>query len=198
MAKQGEAQYEPRRQGPSLTGTVFPLISGKCMKTENVPVWIKICSLLLGMALLLTVAGAAAAGESMPGFSLPSALDGKTVDSGSFKGKVLLITFFTTWCPPCREEIPSLIQLQNDLAAREFSVIGMAMDEKGASVVAKLIEKTSINYPVLMADMKMARAFGGIVGVPTSFLVNREGEIVKRYPGYVPYSLLEKDINSIL
>ena len=168
------------------------------MKTENVPVWIKICSLLLGMAVLLTVAGAAAAGEAIPGFSLSSALDGKTVDSGSFKGKVLLITFFTTWCPPCREEIPSLIQLQNDLAAKGFSVIGMSMDEKGASVVAKLIEKTSINYPVLMADKKTARDFGGIVGVPTSFLVNREGEVVKRYPGYVPHSLLEKDINSIL
>jgi peroxiredoxin len=180
-----------------MTRTVFPFISGKYMKTANAPPWKKICSLLLGMVFILTVAGPAA-GESMPDFSLSSAQDGKTVDSGSFKGKVLLITFFTTWCPPCREEIPSLIQLQNDLATSGFSVIGMSMDEKGASVVAKLIEKTSINYPVLMADKKTARDFGGIVGVPTSFLVNREGEVVKRYPGYVPHSLLEKDINSIL
>jgi peroxiredoxin len=154
--------------------------------------------LLLGLAVLLAAAGFAAAGETMPDFSLSSALDGKTVASEDFKGKALLITFFTTWCPPCRQEIPSLIQLQNDYAAKGFSVIGLSMDEKGASVVAKLIEKESINYPVLMADSKTARDFGGIVGVPTSFLINRKGEVVKRYPGYVPHSLLEKDINSIL
>lgn len=168
------------------------------MRSHDNIVWQKICSLLLGLAVLLTVTGLAAAGEAMPGFSLSSALDGKTVDSEDFKGKALLITFFTTWCPPCRQEIPSLIQLQNDYAAKGFSVIGLSMDEKGASVVAKLIEKESINYPVLMADSKTARDFGGIVGVPTSFLINREGEVVKRYPGYVPHSLLEKDIKSIL
>lgn len=168
------------------------------MKRQDIPVLKKIYSLLLGVVVLLAVAGAAVAGETIPNFSLSSALDGKTVDSDSFKGKVLLLTFFTTWCPPCRQEIPSLIQLQNDLGAKGFSVIGLSMDEKGAAVVAKLIEKESINYPILMADAKTARDFGGIVGVPTSFLVNREGEVVKRYPGYVPHSLLEKDINSIL
>lgn len=168
------------------------------MRPQDNPVVHKIYSLLLGVAVLLTVAGTAAAGEAMPSFSLASALDGKTVASDSFKDKVLLLTFFTTWCPPCRQEIPSLIQLQNDLAGKGFSVIGLSMDEKGAAVVAKLIEKEGINYPVLMADSKTARDFGGIVGVPTSFLVNRKGEVVKRYPGYVPHSLLEKDINSIL
>lgn len=168
------------------------------MKSLDNIVWHKICSLLLGLAVIFAITGLAAAGEVMPDFSLTSALDGKTVDSDDFKGKALLITFFTTWCPPCREEIPSLIQLQNDYAAKGFSVIGLSMDEKGASVVAKLIEKESINYPVLMANSKTARDFGGIVGVPTSFLVNRKGEVVKRYPGYVPRSLLEKDISSIL
>jgi peroxiredoxin len=168
------------------------------MRSQDNTFWKKICSLLLGMAVLFTVTSLAAAGEAMPDFSLSSALDGKTIDSGDFKGKALLITFFTTWCPPCREEIPSLIQLQNDYAAKGFSVIGMSMDEKGASVVKKLIEKESINYPVLMASLKTARTFGGIVGVPTTFLINRDGEVVKRYPGYVPHSLLEKDIKAIL
>ena len=168
------------------------------MGSQNNIIWKKISSLLLGLAVVLAVTGLAAAGEAMPSFSLSSALDGKSVDSKDFKGKTLLITFFTTWCPPCRQEIPTLIQLQNDYAAKGFSVIGLSMDEKGASVVAKLIEKEGINYPVLMADAKTARDFGGIVGVPTSFLVNREGEVAKRYPGYVPHSLLEKDINSIL
>jgi peroxiredoxin len=184
--------------GKACPALFFSLILENSMKLEDKIVLKKICSLLLGLAVLLTVVGPAAAGDAMPSFSLSSAQDGKTVASDDFKGKTLLITFFTTWCPPCRQEIPSLIQLQNDYAAKGFSVIGLSMDEKGASVVAKLIEKESINYPVLMADSKTARDFGGIVGVPTSFLVNSEGEVVKRYPGYVPHSLLEKDINSIL
>ncbi|HBI15381.1 MAG TPA: TlpA family protein disulfide reductase [Desulfobulbaceae bacterium] len=168
------------------------------MRSKDGIIWHNICVLLLGAALLLAVNGPAAAGQAMPAFSLSSALDGKTLSSKDFKGKILLITFFTTWCPPCREEIPTLIQLQNDYAAKGFSVIGLSMDEKGASVVAKLIEKESINYPVLMADQKTARDFGGIVGIPTTFLVDREGMVVRRYPGYAPRSLLVKDIDSII
>ena len=167
------------------------------MKTQNSPLWHKISLLLLGLAVLFAGTSPAMAGEVMPGFSLSSAQDGKTVDSGAFKGKTLLITFFATWCPPCRQEIPSLIELQSAYAAKGFSVIGMSMDD-GASVVAKLIDKEKINYPVLMADGKTADDFGGIVGIPISFLVNKAGEVVKRYPGYAPHSLLEKDINSIL
>lgn len=167
------------------------------MKTHNSLLGHTICLLLLGLAVLCAAVRPAVAGEAMPGFSLSSALDGKTVDSGAFKGKTLLITFFATWCPPCRQEIPSLIQLQADYAAKGFSVVGMSMDD-GASVVAKLIDKEKINYPVLMADGKTADNFGGIVGIPISFLVNKAGEVVKRYPGYAPHSLLEKDINSIL
>lgn len=101
------------------------------MKPQKNPVVQKLYSLLLGAAFLLAVAGTAAAGDAMPSFSLSSALDGKTVASDTFKDKVLLVTFFTTWCPPCRQEIPSLIQLQNDLAVKGFAVIGLSMDEKG-------------------------------------------------------------------
>lgn len=167
------------------------------MKSEDNAVWKALAAVFLALALLLAGLRPAAAGEAMPGFSLSSAQDGKTVASGDFKGKALLVTFFATWCPPCRQEIPTLIQLQNDYAAKGFSVIGMSMDEE-AAVVAKLIKKEEINYPVLMAKAKTAGDFGGIVGIPTSFLVNRAGEVVKRYPGYVPHSLLAKDIDSIL
>lgn len=156
----------------------------------------KILSVLPLLFLLLTAGRAPAAGE-MPGFALPSVADGKTVSSDAFTGKVLLITFFATWCPPCRQEIPTLIQLQDEYGERGFTVIGLSVDEKGPKVVLKLIEKENINYPVLMADSRTAKDFGGIAGIPTSFLVNKEGMIVKRYPGYVPHALLEKDIKSL-
>ncbi len=135
---------------------------------------------------------------AMPEFSLSSVVNGKTVNSESFKGKVLLITFFATWCPPCRQEIPNLIQLHKDLGPQGFSVIGLSVDEGGPKIVAKLVEQEKINYPVLMADRSTARSFGGIAGIPTSFLVNRKGNVVKKYPGFVPHSLLEKDIKAVL
>ena len=148
--------------------------------------------------LSLVSSGYAEVVGEMPPFSLSSAVDDKTVNSDDFKGQVLLVTFFATWCPPCRQEIPTLIKLQDKYSLKGFSVIGLSVDEKGPKVVVKLINKTKINYPVLMADGKVARGFGGIAGIPTSFLVDREGKIFKRYPGYVPQSLLEKDIKSIL
>jgi thiol-disulfide isomerase/thioredoxin len=141
-----------------------------------------VCNFLAGMMLVLFVSVAHGATiEKMPEFSLSSALDGKVVNSKDFSGKVLLITFFATWCPPCRQEIPTLIRLQNDYGPKGFSVIGLSVDEKGPKVVVKMI-----------------RAFGGVAGIPTSFLVNRQGMIVKRYPGYVPHALLDKDIKALL
>lgn len=152
-------------------------------------------------AMMLVLFVSAANGDTldkMPEFSLPSALDGKEVRSEDFTGKVVLVTFFATWCPPCRQEIPTLIRLQDDYGARGFSVIGLSVDEKGPKTVVKMIEKEKINYPVLMAKGKTANDFGGVVGIPTSFLVNKQGMIVKRYPGYVPHAMLEEDIKAIL
>lgn len=154
---------------------------------------------LAGMISLLVVStGYGGVNEKMPEFELSSALDGKVIKSKDFAGKVLLVTFFATWCPPCRQEVPTLIQLQNDYGSKGFSVIGLSVDDRGSKVVVKMIEKEKINYPVLMAKGKTARDFGGIVGIPISFLVNKQGIIVKRYTGYVQKSLLEEGIKSIL
>jgi len=134
----------------------------------------------------------------MPDFVLKNAVDGKAVDSRSFSGKVLLVSFFATWCPPCVEEIPTFIDLQNNYAKDGFSVVALSVDQGSPAVVAKLIEKRKINYPVLMADDETMENFGGVYGIPVSFLVNMEGNVVKKYPGYVPKSILLKDIQSIL
>ncbi len=156
---------------------------------------------LLAMAcMLLTFAAASTVGAAvkMPAFALPSAVDGKVVKSSSFRGKAMLVTFFATWCPPCRQEIPTLKKLQEEFGDKGFSVVGLSVDEGGPRVVAKLVKQEAINYPVLMADRATANDFGGIAGIPTSFLINRKGNVVKRYPGYVPHALLVKDIQSIL
>lgn len=147
--------------------------------------------------LLFSISTAYAAAK-MPSFSLPDAVSGSTVNSADFTGKTLLVTFFATWCPPCMQEVPALIELHQQFSKANFSVVGLSVDEDGPEIVAKLIQKRSINYPVLMADDATARNFGGVVGIPTSFLINKEGNVVKKYPGYVPHTVLEQDIKKIM
>jgi thiol-disulfide isomerase/thioredoxin len=131
-------------------------------------------------------------------FNLPSASENTMVDSKQFKGKVLLVTFFATWCPPCIQEIPTLIDLQNSYGAKGFSVIGMSVDEGGVPPVKKLIDRTGINYPVLMADNETARGFGGVTGIPVTFLVNQQGDLVKKYLGYIEHDVLQDEIKKLL
>lgn len=134
----------------------------------------------------------------MPHFTLASAIDGTPVDSKEFQGKVLLVTFFATWCPPCLEEIPNLIKLHRQYGSADFSVIGLSVDEGGPEPVKRLIAKAGINYPVLMADGPVMQGFGGITGIPDTYLVDRQGKLIGRYIGYNDYAVFKKDIEIIL
>ncbi len=154
--------------------------------------------LLLAALLFVLLPQSVSASKSMPSFSLPDVVTGDMVDSKDFDGKTLLVTFFATWCPPCMQEVPDLISLQKQYAEKGFSVVALSVDQGGMGVVKKLVEKRSINYPVLLADSSTARNFGGVVGIPTSFLVNSKGHVVKKYPGYVPHTILENDIKRIM
>lgn len=147
---------------------------------------------------LLAAAAQAWGGVNMPAFSLPAALDGAVVSSEEYRGKAMLITFFATWCPPCLQEIPTLKELHTKFEPQGFAVVALAMDEGGADPVAQLVRRSGINYPVLMADRSTTRGFGDVVAIPTSFLVNKNGQVVKKYPGYAARGLLEKDIESVL
>lgn len=154
--------------------------------------------LLISVGVLVFLVTTSYSSTQMPQFELPDATNGEKVNSSSFDGKTLLLTFFATWCPPCIEELPTLIQLQNEYGDDNFSVIGLSVDQGGARAVKRLIEKKSINYPVLMADSQVMHDFGGVYGIPVSFLINKKGNVVKKYTGYVPKSILEKDLKKIL
>jgi peroxiredoxin len=137
------------------------------------------------------------AATKMPEFKLEDVATGKTINSSSFDGKSLLVVFFATWCPPCVQEIPHLIQLHRDYKSNGFSVVAISVDqEKG--VVQKMVDRKEINYPVMMADSSVTRDFGGVYGIPTSFLVSSSGTVLKKYSGYVPQSVLVKDIEQII
>jgi len=161
-------------------------------KKSQIPVW---CIALI-FTLISTVAAQAA--TQMPSFSLESVRDGRIVNSDVFTGKVLLLTFFATWCPPCAEEVPALVKLQKEHAAAGFSVVGLSVDQTGPASVAKFMKKQQINYPVLMAESRTTQDFGGVYGIPVAFLVNKSGNVVKKYTGYVQHEILERDIRSLL
>lgn len=138
------------------------------------------------------------AATKMPSFSLESVQDGNVFDSKLLEGKVLLLTFFATWCPPCSEEVPVLKQLHRDLAGAGFSVVGLSVDQQSPQNVADFVKRKKINYPVLFAKAKTTMDFGGVYGIPVAFLVNKSGNVVKRYSGYVQHDILEKDIRILL
>ena len=134
-------------------------------------------------------------------------LNGKEVALADYKGKVVLLNFWATWCDPCRVEIPWLIDLQAKYASRGFTVVGVAMDEEGKSVVAPFIDKERfdvsgkklpIDYPILLGDDDAGEKFGGILGYPTSFLISRDGKQVMKIQGLRSYDEIAQAIEAQL
>jgi len=140
---------------------------------------------------------AAAGAKVAPEFELPD-LDGKPFQLSTTKGTVRLIDFWTTWCAPCREEIPMFKELHAQYGERGFTLIGIAMDDEGVSVVKPFAEKNGIPYTTLIGSEGVATSFGGVVGYPTKFLVDRDGKIVETWVGPVPRAVLEKKIQGLL
>jgi thiol-disulfide isomerase/thioredoxin len=134
-------------------------------------------------------------------------LDGKDVSLAQFKGKVLLVDFWATWCDPCRVEIPWLIEMQQKYSAKGFTVLGVALDEEGRKVVAPFVEKEQfdinggkslMNYPIVLGNDEVTEKFGGLVGYPTGFLISRDGKIVKKFLGLTSYDEIAHAVESQL
>jgi thiol-disulfide isomerase/thioredoxin len=119
-------------------------------------------------------------------------LDGKDLSLGSLRGKVVIVNFWATWCPPCREEIPDLIALQSKYPD-QLQVIGVSQDEAPASMVAKFASEHRMNYPVVMDTPELERMFTNIHALPTSYVIDREGRIAQRHVGMLNASLTETE-----
>lgn len=132
-----------------------------------------------------------------PGWELQD-LDGKTVHASDFKGKVVVLDFWATWCPPCRAEIPGFVELQKKYQAQGVAVIGVSVDQASADTVKAFAEKLGINYPVVLTDAKIEAAYGGVDGLPTTFVIDRSGRIVKQYLGFTEKSEIESEIQPLL
>ena len=148
----------------------------------------------------------AGSGQPAPDLTLKD-LDGKEISVAQYKGKVVLVNFWATWCEPCRVEIPWLIEMQQQYSAKGFTVLGVAMDEEGKSVVAPFVQKerfdvngakSQMNYPILIGNDAAADKFGGLLGYPTSVLIDRSGKQIKRITGIISRDEIAETIQSQL
>jgi thiol-disulfide isomerase/thioredoxin len=134
-------------------------------------------------------------------------LDGKDVTLSSLKGKVVVLNFWATWCEPCQVEIPWMIELQQKNADKGFTILGAAMDDEGKSVVEPYVQKTEfdvdgkkmkMNYPIVLGNDDVASKFGGLIGLPTTVVITRDGKIAKRFIGLANRDQLEKQVRALL
>ncbi|MBE0617620.1 MAG: TlpA family protein disulfide reductase, partial [Proteobacteria bacterium] len=117
-----------------------------------------------------------------PDFALTS-VDGNRITLAERKGKVVLLDFWATWCPPCRAAIPHVVELQNKYRADGFEVVGMNMDQDPEDLVSFLAQNT-VNYPIVKVSEEVRAAYGGVSSIPVAFLLDRQGRIRHKYLGY--------------
>jgi thiol-disulfide isomerase/thioredoxin len=131
-----------------------------------------------------------------PEFSLPT-LTGEELELAAYKGKVVLLDFWATWCDPCREQIPSLVELQNKYRGQGLQVLGISMDDEPGPV-RDFYQQFKLNYPVVMGNAKTGELYGGILGLPIAFLIGRDGRIYKKHIGATDTAVFEREIASLL
>lgn len=130
-------------------------------------------------------------------FTLKST-DGKDVSLADYRGKVVLVDFWATWCPPCRKGIPDLIELQKQYGDK-FVVIGITLDrEKTLKDVVPFVESYKINYPVVYGTDEVVNHFGGVEAIPTAFMLDQNGKVVSKHVGLQPKSVIEEEIKALI
>jgi peroxiredoxin len=153
---------------------------------------------ILAVALFAFVVSVPAqASDPAPNFSLKTA-DGKVVELNKLKGKAVVVNFWATWCGPCRSEIPGMLEVYDRYRSKGLEIVGVSLDRDGWRVVSPYVDKTKITYPVVLGDEGIVEAYGGIEAIPTTFVIDKKGNIVEKHIGYMSKDDFEKKVKKVL
>ena len=156
------------------------------------------CAVSIAAALALRPAAAAAEGSSRvaPSFGVRT-LDGKMFRMSENRGRPVVLDFWATWCGPCRASMPHLTQIQQRYSGDGLVVLGLSVDQEGPAVVRRFAERLQIRFRITMADEKLLDQYGPIRQIPTTFFINRRGEVVRRTVGYLDAETLDAYVREL-
>jgi peroxiredoxin len=135
--------------------------------------------------------------KTAPDFSLKDG-DGKLVKLADYRGKVVLVNFWATWCGPCQEEIPWFKDFQRDYKDRNFTVLGLSVDEDGWKAIKPYLARNPLNYPVVLADDRVQMLYGNVENLPTSFVLDQQGRVASHHIGLVSKKTYREEILGLL
>jgi thiol-disulfide isomerase/thioredoxin len=132
-----------------------------------------------------------------PNFVLKTA-EGRVVELAKLQGKVVVVNFWATWCGPCRAEMPGMLEVYGAYKGKGVEFVGISLDEGGWKDVAPFVKRMSLTYPIVLGDGAVVRAYGGVDAIPTTYIVDRKGNIVTKHIGYMSKEDFEKNIKAVL
>lgn len=182
---------------------------------RQVPRFVSVLLIALSVGAALWIIGRSVPTESAGAFSAagmgPSPVTGpapeiagKTVQGDTFRlsahrGKVVLVNFWATWCGPCKMEMPDLVALQNKYGPRGFTIVGVSTDDYSSPAsLQPFVQSQGLNYPVLLAEAGLQQKYGGVENIPASFLIDRQGNVVKSVEGATDQAALAPEIEALL
>jgi len=182
----------PVKRGKVLIGAcvAIAVVAGLYVINRN---WIAPVAVRQARASALAAAGPHPAA---PDFSL-AGIDGGKVSLADYKGKVLMVDFWATWCGPCREEIPQFVELQNRYRDEGLVIIGISKDDD-PEPVRRFYQEFRMNYPVAMGTDELDQLYGGVIGLPTTFVIGRDGRIYAKHTGGTDISVFEDEVKTLL
>jgi peroxiredoxin len=152
---------------------------------------------LLSVALIVPALLFAQPATKAPNFTLKDA-NGKTIELKKLQGKVVVVNFWATWCGPCKAEIPGFMEIYQQYKSKGLEIVGISLDQDGWKPVKPFIDRYKITYPVVVGDASLAEAYGGINAIPTTFVVDKKGNISKQHVGYLDKKAFEGLIKGML
>lgn len=166
----------------------------------------KVVAVAVMLLAVVSVRGEQAVGTAAPAFSLKD-LKGADVTMAQQAGKVVIVNFWATWCGPCKAEMPILMKLQQVHGPAGLVVLGVSMDEEGASVITPWLQKTkfvvdgkptAMNFPILIGTPAVSTAFGEVEALPATFIIDRQGKIIQRIDGPIEFKDIDRTVKPLL